>query len=432
MFDKTPLETLFAVPQRNGLTKPERIRGKGVKMLNMGELFSERRISNLSMDRVPCSEKELLANRLENGDLLFARQSLTFEGAGQCSIFLKDEEDVVFESHLIRCRFDKSKADPLYYFYFFESKYGKQRIGSIVEQVAAAGIRGSDLIKLPVFVPSLSDQKTIAQILSTLDDKIEVNKKMNKKLEEIAKNLFKSWFIDFDPVKAKAAGKPLGLPKEINDLFPNSFEDSKIGKIPKNWKIGKIEEIAKKISDRYKKEDNWSEEKLIDLSRMPSNSISLNSFGKGKELSTSICRFKKYDFLFGSIRPYFYKSGICPFDGVSNTSVFILRGINMFDREFLYFYSSNDITFKKSIQYSNGTKMPIISWKDFKEFCFALPNEELRKYFSKITKPIVEKIIYNIEEQEILEKMRDKILPKLISGELEISNVNKIIQSTVL
>ena len=243
MFEQTSLLNLFLIPQRNGLTKPKRLRGKGIKMVNMGELFSERRIKNLSMDKVPCSEKELLANKLEKGDLLFARQSLTLEGAGKSSIFLQDSEDVVFESHIIRCRFDKSKANPLYYFYFFESEFGKKRIGSIVEQVAAAGIRGSDLVKLPVFKPNISDQNSIANILNNLDEKIEINKKMSQTLEETAKAIFKSWFVDFDPVKAKATGTSLGISKEISNLFPDKFYDSKLGKIPKGWKIYKIGEI---------------------------------------------------------------------------------------------------------------------------------------------------------------------------------------------
>ena len=74
MFDQVALDTLFSIPQRNGLTKPKRLRGEGVKMVNMGELFSERRIQDMTMDRVPCSERELESNKLEDGDLLFARQ----------------------------------------------------------------------------------------------------------------------------------------------------------------------------------------------------------------------------------------------------------------------------------------------------------------------------------------------------------------------
>ena len=112
-------EELFEIPLRNGLTKPKRIRGEGYKMVNMGELFAYPRINNLVMDRAPLNEKEKESSLLKTGDLLFARQSLVREGAGQCSIFLNDQEEVCFESHLIRCRLKQDIANPTFYFYFF-------------------------------------------------------------------------------------------------------------------------------------------------------------------------------------------------------------------------------------------------------------------------------------------------------------------------
>jgi type I restriction enzyme S subunit len=95
---------------------------------------------------------------------------------------------------------------------------------------------------------------------SKIDTKIELNQKMNETLEEIAKTLFKSWFIDFDPVRAKAEGRPTGLSKEISDLFPDSFEDSELGEIPKGWKvenIGNSFEVLLGGTPSRKKEEYW-------------------------------------------------------------------------------------------------------------------------------------------------------------------------------
>ena len=167
---------------------------------------------------------------------------------------------------------------------------------------------------------------------------------------------------------------------------------------------------------------------MIDLRRMPSNSLSLDSCGKGVELETSICNFQKYDFLFGSIRPYFYKAGIAPFKGVSNTSVFILRSKSIYLREFLYCVASSKLIFEKAVRYSKGTKMPIISWKDFAEFTFLFPNNEIIEIFSKITSPIFEKILNNIDENYSLVELRDTLLRKLISGELRISDTSKMLE----
>ncbi len=93
------------------------------------------------------------------------------------------------------------------------------------------------LSAVPVLLPPSTEQKAIAHILGTLDDKIELNRKTNETLEAMARALFQSWFVDFDPVRAKAEGRPTGLPDEISDLFPDSFEESELGEIPKGWEV---------------------------------------------------------------------------------------------------------------------------------------------------------------------------------------------------
>ncbi len=170
-----PFEKLFFIPLRNGLTKPKRVRGSGTYMVNMGELFANRRIGNIVMDRVPLTESEHEKSMLQEGDLLFARQSLVWSGAGQCSIVTKSEEERTFESHLIRCRIDTNKADPWFYFYYFWSPDGRGRVESLIEQVAAAGIRGSDLAKLQILVPSPSLQRQFKKLILSLERRIAAN-----------------------------------------------------------------------------------------------------------------------------------------------------------------------------------------------------------------------------------------------------------------
>ena len=190
-------------------------------MVNMGELFAYPRLCNAPMDRVPLSHGEAEKFLLAEGDLLFARQSLVLEGAGKCSIFLRDTEPVTFESHVTRVRLHADKGDPQFYFYYLQSHHGRAAIRSIVEQGAgASGIRGSDLQTLNVLWRPIGEQRAIAHILGTLDDKIELNRKMNETLEALARALFQSWFVDFDPVRAKAAGhKPPGLDADTAALF---------------------------------------------------------------------------------------------------------------------------------------------------------------------------------------------------------------------
>ena len=171
---------LYKIPSKNGVSKPSRIRGSGYKMINMGELFSYDRIYNIPMELVPLSEKEKELSKIEINDLLFARQSLIVEGAGKCSIVMETDDLTVFESHLIRVRLDDKKAIPLFYYYYFKTK--NSPIKSIIQHCVQAGIKASDLAEITVKVPPLAKQQKIAQILSSLDDKIELNNKINDNL----------------------------------------------------------------------------------------------------------------------------------------------------------------------------------------------------------------------------------------------------------
>jgi len=147
-------------------------------MINMGELFAHDRIGNLQMDRVPLADRDPERDLLEPGDLLFARQSLVAAGAGKVSIFTGADEPVTFESHIIRARPDPEMAAPSFLFLFFQSSRGKTLMGSIVNQVSAAGIRGSDLVELRLPLPTLKEQRAIASVLGALDDKIESNRRL--------------------------------------------------------------------------------------------------------------------------------------------------------------------------------------------------------------------------------------------------------------
>ena len=175
-----PFAALFAEPTRNGLMRPKAVRGSGVKMVNMGELFAHSRLKNVAMERVPVDQSDRSRFLLQDGDLLFARQSLVLTGAGKCSIFLGDNEPATFESHIIRVRLNQAKANPLYYYYYFQSHEGRAAIQSIVEQGAgASGIRATDLAAIDVAWCPITVQDAIAHILGTLDDKIELNRRMN-------------------------------------------------------------------------------------------------------------------------------------------------------------------------------------------------------------------------------------------------------------
>lgn len=204
---------LYKEPSRNGLTKPSAIRGTGIKFCNMGELFANSRIGDIPMELVPVTDREMADALLEEGDLLFARQSLVREGAGQCSVVTTVKEPTTFDSHLIRVRLNQEVANPLFYHYYFSSYLSP--IPKIVTQCAQSGIRGKDLAEIDVLYLPIDVQNEIAGTLSRFDLLIENNRKQIKLLEEAAQRLYKEWFIDlhFPGHEDTEIDPETGLPK---------------------------------------------------------------------------------------------------------------------------------------------------------------------------------------------------------------------------
>ena len=157
---------LYSIPSGNGLSRPSAVRGKGFRMIGMGELFANDIITDMEMDRVQMSDREKQSFLIEDCDLLFARQSLVAAGAGKCSIVKKLSEPTTYESHLIRVRLDKQKCNPWFYYYLF--KLANNPIKAIINQCAQAGIRGNELAKIKVPLPNRTIQDKIASILSFL------------------------------------------------------------------------------------------------------------------------------------------------------------------------------------------------------------------------------------------------------------------------
>jgi len=179
-----------------------------------------------------------------HGDLLYSREGTYFGIAAEVPAGVR----VCLGQRMVLIRPSPSAVSFRFLRYWLNSPVmalhtGGHRDGSVAERLNLPTIRA-----LPVAVPPLPEQRAIAHILGTLDDKIELNRRMNETLETMARALFKSWFVDFDPVRAKAEGRDPGLPKPIADLFPDRFEDSELGEIPAGWGVGAVESLCESIT----------------------------------------------------------------------------------------------------------------------------------------------------------------------------------------
>ena len=430
-----PFKSLFALPTRNGLTRPKAVRGSGVKMVNMGELFAFPRLRHSPMDRAPLSDDEAERFLLEPGDLLFARQSLVLEGAGKCAIFLADNEPVTFESHVTRVRLDQDKANPLFYFYYFQSGPGRDAIRSIVEQGAgAAGIRGSDLALLDVSWRPLPDQDGIAQILGTLDDKIELNRRMNETLEAIARAIFNSWFVDFDPVRAKASGEPpesicrrLGLTPDLLALFPDRLVDSELGEIPEGWEwssIGREVSVRGGATPSTSNEQYWRNGEFAwvtpkDLAGSAATVLTRSerriTAAAVKKISSG--QLPRGTVLLSSRAPIGYVAlAMIP---VSINQGFIAMVCDgRLPNTYVLQWTLENIAAIK--QRAGGTTFAEISKGNFRPMPILVPDDRVLQSFDQFAAPLYEKVAASVKECDALAETRDSLLPRLISGELRV------------
>ncbi|MEF1309060.1 restriction endonuclease subunit S [Vibrio mytili] len=424
-----PLEECLAIPLRNGLTKPKKVRGQGYKMVNMGELFSTPIINELEMDRVPLTDKEKVS-LLEAGDLLFARQSLVREGAGQCSIFWDDAEEVCFESHIIRCRIDRQKADPLFLFYYFQSKLGKSNVDCYVEQGAgAAGIRGTDLLKVLVPDIDVEHQRKVAKALYQLDRKIKNNFLVNQTLEQMAQAIFKSWFVDFDPVKAKMNGEqPDGMDAVTASLFPEKLVESELGLIPEGWKVSSLSELIKLTgggTPKRSEETYWNGDiPWFSVKDVPSGSnvFVVDTDEKITELglNKSSTKLLPKGTTIITARGTVGKLALVGTDMCMNQSCYGIRGKEIGD---YYNYFNLKEAVSTLQRNTHGAVFDTITTKTFDTYSLAFGGVELADRFEDLIAPLLQKIESNVRQNIELSALRDTLLPKLLSGEVELNEV---------
>lgn len=394
---------LYSTESRNGLTKPSKIRGSGYKMINMGELFANDRIYDIPMELAPLKDTEKINAKIEIGDLLFARQSLVLEGAGKCSIVMEVSPLTVFESHLIRVRLDRKRALPMFYYYYFKSPLSP--MASIVSQCAQAGIRGSDLQELNVIFPPLYIQNKIAQILSYYDDLIENNQKQIKLLEEAAQRLYKEWFVDL--------------------RFPGHETTPIVDGIPEGWSMctaGNVIEFNPKTPLK-----KGCIKQSVPMTALSTSSMVLNSSELTMTESNSGAKFRNGDTLLARITPCLengktaFVAGITSEEGAVGSTEFIVMRAKKINPYMVYLLARTEEFRKTAINSMTGSDGRQRAQVDkIMQFPYLLAPQSTLEAFSQLVEPIFEQVYLKNSQIAQLSQARDRLLPKLMSGEIEV------------
>jgi type I restriction enzyme S subunit len=270
--------------------------------------------------------------------------------------------------------------------------------------------------------PAVEVQRAIASALQSLDDKIEQNRRTARALERLARAIFRAWFVDFEPVKAKAAGATSfpSMPQAVFDALPTTFTDSELGPVPEGWEVGTMGDIGVQRREHITPAEIDSTTPYIGLEHMPRREITLGDWGIAEDVTSSKFRFFKGDILFGKLRPYFHKVGPATVDGVCSTDVVVLHAEKPAWTAWLLMLVSSDEFVQHTDQTSAGTKMPRTNWKDMASFRIAIPPEEAACAYEEIAQPMVAMLQQSIHESHSLAALRDYLLPQLLSGQVPV------------
>ena len=340
-------------------------------------------------------------------------------------------------------RVDRNRVDASYVYWFLQCLYYNGEMER--HQVQHTGVARfqftnfADSLEIPL--PSLPEQRAIAHLLGTLDDKIELNRRMNETLEEMARALFKSWFVDFDPVRAKMEGRwrpgeslP-GLPAHLYDLFPDRLVPSELADIPEGWVVKTLGEVATIVggtTPSTKEPQYWeggihcwatpkdlsalSVPVLLETERRITDA-GLGKIGSGLLPGGTV--------LLSSRAPIGYLA-IAEVPVAVNQGFIALLAREWVSNLFLLYWC--ETAHEEIVNHANGSTFLEISKGNFRQLIVVMPDSSAMAMFDRGVRLLYERIVSNERETRTLAAQRDALLPKLVSGEIRVGHPESIIK----
>lgn len=292
----------------------------------------------------------------------------------------------------LRARTGILTSDYLYYLIKYNvSLLKKNTHGSVFDTITR-----NTFDNIEVELPSIEIQEKIASILSDYDEKIELSNVINNNLEQQMQALYKSWFIDFKP-------------------FGNTM--------PCNWKTGKLKEVLKLKRQSLKAGDN-TELPYLPIDVIPMRTFALTVFKPNSEAQSSLITFDKDDIIIGAMRVYFHRVVLAPCDGITRTTCFTLAPHHKEYLSFALLCCDQDSSIDYAQSTSKGSTMPYAIWEGgLGDMEIAIPTLEIAQEFNEIVLPMLRQIQNSYFENNRLREMRDGLLPRLMSGELDVSDI---------
>ena len=414
-----------------------------------GDIFSESDFVFVSPDKA----NELQRNMAFRGDIVFTQRGTL----GQVALIPEDslyEKYIVSQSQM-KLTVNPKQADAYFIYTYFRTNEAK----ALIENNAIIGgvphINLGILKEFKLRLPPLSEQKRISEVSKSIDNKINLNRQINQTLEQMSQTLFKSWFVDFDPVidNALDAGNPIPeslqsraelrqkvrnsadfkpLPADIRALFPAEFEEAESGWVPMGWKDGSLPDIAfiNPTSWGTKNQPNYVN--YVDLSNAKDGIISSIDKISFKEAPSRARRIlKKDDLIFGLVRPANRSFAYVHIDGLTGSTGFaVIRAKNTIYKNFIYYFVTYDKNVEELARIADGGAYPAIKPDDICSLPLIIPSEEIVQRFDELTSNFRYLMNNSLVQNDFLTALRDTLLPKLISGELPLEDLPDLIKQT--
>ena len=361
------------------------------------------------------------ADRLKSANVQRGDIILTHRGTiGQVSYVPRNsvyDRYVASQSQFyLRC--DRRQVIPQFVAYYLKTHEGQHKLLANTSQVGVPSIAQpvSYLRSISIPVPPLDEQRAIVHVLDTLDDKIALNRRMNDTLEAMVRALFKSWFIDFDPVRAKQEGRDAGLPKHLADLFPDRIIDAG-SDIPLGWTHGRLRNIA------YLNPESWSTKKhpatlsYVDLTHVKRgvvDRIENIAWNDGPSRARRVLR--RHDTIMATVRPGNGSFALIGQDGLTGSTGFaVLRPMKERDRALVWCTVTSQKNIERLSHIADGAAYPAVRPKDIVSTPLVLAAPAVREEFSAIVDPLLDRAETNAKECRNLCALRDTIVTALIS-----------------
>jgi len=375
-------------------------------------------------------------SRFQNGDTLLARITPCLENGKTAYVdFLDDKEVGHGSTEFIVLSGVEGVTDDLFVYYL--SRLPQFRSFAIARMEGSSGrqrVPASTLKRYSFYCPPYDEQRAISHILGSLDDKIELNRRMNKTLESMARAIFKSWFVDFDPVRAKAEGRDTGLPEEIAELFPDSFEDSELGEIPAGWESRSLYESAKYINGAAYRNSHFTDEEgalpVVKIAELKNGVTGQTKFTK-TELDDKY-RISDGEILLSwsgnpdtSIGTFVWCGG----PAWLNQHIFRVLPYQAIEKHFVFYLLKYlRPVFAEIARDKQTTGLGHFTVRDMKQLIVVHPPKKLLVTFNDFVGPIFDQSYGNLFESNTLASLGYTLLPRLISGELRVPDAEKFVE----